>query len=110
MISRIFFDVLLFLLPFALYAAYLRLRQQDEEMSSTQHPWTVLFISGLVLVAASFVFWGLFENANQRGVYIPPHLEDGRLVPGRVVPETESGNRSISGPAETDRVETGGVQ
>ena len=42
-ISRIFFDVLLFLLPFALYVSYLRLRQQDEEMSSTQHPWTALF-------------------------------------------------------------------
>jgi hypothetical protein len=111
MISRILFDGLLFLLPFALYLVYLRLRQEDEETSSRQHPWTALFASGLVLVAASFVFWGLFENRNQRGVYIPPHLEDGRLVPGRVVPEEEATNRSTSGGAvETDRVETGGVQ
>ena len=110
MISRIFFDLLLFLLPFALYAAYLRLRKHDEEAPSRQHPWTALFISGLVLVAASFVFWGLLENANQRGVYIPPHLEDGRLVPGRVVPETEPGSRKAGGPVETDRVETGGPQ
>jgi hypothetical protein len=109
-ISRLLFDGLLFLLPFALYLAYLRLRQQDEETSSTKHPWTALFISGLVLVAGSFVFWGLVENRNQRGVYIPTHLEDGRLVPGRVVPEEETANRSASGPAETDRVETGGVQ
>jgi hypothetical protein len=109
-ISRVFFDVLLFLLPFALYLAYLRLREQDEEASSKQHPWTSLFISGLVLVAASFVFWGLFENANQRGVYIPPHLEDGRLVPGRVVPEAETASRSTDAPIETDRIETGGVQ
>ena len=108
MISRIFFDLLLFLLPFALYAAYLRLRQHDEDARSKQHPWTALFISGLVLVAASFVFWGLFENADQRGVYVPPHLEDGRLVPGRVVPESEPASRNASGPAETDRVETGG--
>ena len=107
MISRIFFDVLLFLLPFALYLAYLRLREHDEEMASKQHPWTALFISGLVLVAASFVFWGLFENANQRGVYIPPHLEDGRLVPGRVISEEES-KRSTGGTVETNRVETGG--
>jgi hypothetical protein len=110
MISRILFDGLLFLLPFALYLVYLRLRQEDEETSSRQHPWTALFISGLVLVAASFVFWGLFENRNQRGVYIPPHLEDGRLVPGRVVPQEEAISRSTSGPVETDRVETGGVQ
>jgi hypothetical protein len=110
MISRILFDGLLFLLPFALYLAYLRLRQQDEETSSRQHPWTALFISGLVLVAASFVFWGLLENRNQRGVYIPPHLEDGRLVPGRVVPEEAAANRSANGPVEAERVETGGVQ
>ena len=110
MISRIFFDGLLFLLPFALYAAYLRLREHDEEMPSRQHPWTALFISGLVLVAASFVFWGLYENANQRGVYVPPHLEDGRLVPGRVVPEGETVAGKASGTIEADRVETGGTQ
>ena len=108
--SRILFDGLLFLLPFALYAAYLRLRQRDEEMSSRQHPWTALFASGLLLVAASFVFWGFFENTNQRGVYVPPHLEDGRLVPGRVIPETETSGRVGKAPVETERVETGGPQ
>jgi hypothetical protein len=110
MISRILFDGLLFLLPFALYAAYLRLRQHDEDMPAKQHPWTALFVSGLLLVAASFVFWGLFENANQRGVYVPPHLENGRLVPGRVVPEPEAISRSGKAPVETERVETGGAQ
>ena len=110
MISRVLFDGLLFLLPFALYAAYLRLRQRDEDMPAKQHPWTALFVSGLLLVAASFVFWGLFENANQRGVYVPPHLEDGRLVPGRVIPESEAISRVGKAPVETERVETGGPQ
>lgn len=108
MISRISFDLLLFLLPFALYGAYLYLRRHDEQAFSKPHPWTALFISGLVLVAASFVFWGLVEDANQRGVYVPPHLEDGRLVPGRVVPQSESGGRPSTGSADTERVETGG--
>lgn len=110
MISRILFDMLLFLLPFALYAAYLRVRDADEERTSRQHPWTTLFISGLVLVAASFVFWGLFENANQRGLYVPPHLEDGRLVPGRVISKEDAGKRNTGAPADTSRVETGGPQ
>lgn len=110
MISRLLFDLLLFLLPFALYAAYLRVRDADEEARSKKHPWTALFISGLVLVAASFVFWGLFENANQRGVYVPPHLEDGRLVPGRVIPKEDTSSRNAGGPADTNRVETGGPQ
>ena len=108
MISRVFFDLLLFLLPFALYAAYLRLRERDEDTTAKQHPWTALFVSGLLLVAASFVLWGLVENANQRGVYVPPHLEDGRLIPGRVIPESEGSGRVGKGPAEAERVETGG--
>jgi hypothetical protein len=110
MMSRVFFDGLLFLLPFALYAAYLRLRQHDEDIRAKQHPWTALFASGLFLVAASFVLWGLFEDANRRGVYVPPHLQDGRLVPGRVIPESEAISRSGKGPIETERVETGGPQ
>jgi hypothetical protein len=69
----------------------------------------VLTIAGLVLVAASFIFWGVFENANQRGVYVPPHLEDGRLVPGRVIPESEASKRGAS-ESSADRVETGGRQ
>ena len=97
MISRIFFDLLLFLLPFALYAAYLRLRKHDEDAPAKQPSWTILFVSGLVLVAASFVFWGLVEDANQRGVYVPPHLEDGRLVPGRAMIRA---NPCGPGPAE----------
>lgn len=109
MISRVFFDGLLFLLPFALYAAYLRLREHDED-KTTKHPWTSLFVSGLLLVVASFVFWGLVENANQRGVYVPPHLEDGRLVPGKVIPESEGSGRTGKGPAEVERVETGGPE
>ena len=111
MISRVFFDLLLFLLPFALYAAYLRLRaHDDEDTTAKQHPWTVLFASGLLLVAASFVLWGLVEDANQRGVYVPPHLEDGRLIPGRVIPESEGSARAGKGPTDAERVETGGPE
>ena len=110
MSSRTIFIVLLFLLPFALYALYLRFRPVDENATPANHPWTLLVISGLTLVAASFVFWGLFENANQRGVYVPPHMEDGRLVPGRVLPETEPGDRVTGGSTDTDRVETGGAR
>jgi hypothetical protein len=110
MTSRVIFVVFLFLLPFALYALYLRFRGQDESAPTIGHPWTELIIAGLVLVAGSFVLWGVFDDANQRGVYVPPHLEDGRLVPGRVIPETETNGRNRGVPAETDRVQTGGAQ
>ena len=86
MIRRILFETLLFLLPFALYGAYLRLAKRDENAPAPQHPWTILFASGLVLVAASFLIWGITEGAGEQGVYVPPHVENGRVVPGHVEP------------------------
>jgi len=75
--------LLLFLVPFALYAAYVYLRKADEQ-APEKHPWTALFISGLVLVAASFLYWGITQGAGEQGVYVPPHVENGRVVPGHV--------------------------
>jgi hypothetical protein len=86
MIRRIAFELLLFLLPFGLYAAYLRLSKREEALPKEAHPWTVLFASGLALVAASFLIWGITEGAGQQGVYVPPHVENGRVVPGHVDP------------------------
>jgi hypothetical protein len=84
MIRRFLFEALLFLIPFALYGLYWRLSKQDERAPAGGHPWTVLFASGLALVAASFVIWGVTEGSGQLGVYVPPHLENGHVVPGRV--------------------------
>ena len=84
MIRRFLYEALLFFLPFALYAAYLRLAKQDESDAQRKHPWTFLFASGLVLVAASFVIWGVTEGSGQQGVYVPPHVENGQVVPGHV--------------------------
>ena len=84
MIRRFLYEALLFLLPFALYAVYLRLAERDQSASARKHPWTFLFASGLALVAASFVIWGVTEGSGQQGVYVPPHVENGRVVPGHV--------------------------
>jgi hypothetical protein len=87
MIRRILYEVLLFLLPFALYGIYWRLsgRGRPEE-AQRPHPWVTLFICGLVLVAASFFFWAYEDGEATDGTYVPPHVEDGRIVPGRVEP------------------------
>jgi heme/copper-type cytochrome/quinol oxidase subunit 3 len=86
MVRRILFEVLLFLLPFALYLLYLRMSANDEKATPRAHPWTTLFISGLVLVAASFIIWGVTEGAGEKGTYVPPHVVNGQVVPGRVDP------------------------
>jgi heme/copper-type cytochrome/quinol oxidase subunit 3 len=83
MIRRIIFDVLLFLLPFALYGMCWRFSPSPNGRTAN-HPWSYLLISGLVLVAASFIVWGVTEGSGQTGVYVPAHLENGRVVPGHV--------------------------
>jgi hypothetical protein len=98
MTGRTVWILLLFFLPFAGYALYLRFRSPNESTAHGKHPWTMLTISGLALVVVSFIFWGVFEDRNQRGVYVPPHLENGRLIPGRVIRESETGNQSATSP------------
>jgi hypothetical protein len=84
MIRRFLYELLLFLLPFALYAAYLRVSKRESFGLSRDHPWTMLFVSGLVLVVASFVVLGFLEDTGSRGTYVPPHVENGQVVPGHV--------------------------
>ena len=90
MIRRLLYETLLFLAPFALYFVYWRLapvRAGADGASARSHPWNYLFAAGLALVALSFLVLGVTEGAGQRGTYIPPHVENGSVVPGQVVPD-----------------------
>jgi hypothetical protein len=78
LISRI----LLFLLPFALYYAFLLLSPSVPQRKFT--PWVALVIAGLVLVAGSFVYLGLTQGESTSGRYVPAHVVDGKIVPGHV--------------------------
>ena len=87
MIRRFVYEILLFLLPFALYGLYWRLSGRDRPDAATRrHPWVLLFVAGLLLVIASFVWWAVSEGDPTEGVYVPPHVENGRIVPGHVEP------------------------
>ena len=88
MIRRLLLDVVLFLLPFFLYGIYWRAigfaaSRREEHV----HPWTYLTAAGLLLVILSFVWWGLSSGEPTTGIYIPPHLENGEIVPGQIVPD-----------------------
>ena len=84
MIRTTIIRVCLFALPFALYAFYLLLPGARRPETPRHHPWTPLIIAGLALVAASFLVWGLTEGEPTSGVYVAPHLEHGKVVPGHV--------------------------
>jgi len=75
----------LFFLPFLLFAAYLALRMRWP--LAIEH-WTrsrvaTLVIAGLAAALAGLVVASLFAPRGQ-GVYIPAHVENGVLVPGRI--------------------------
>jgi hypothetical protein len=75
----------LFLSPFAVYALYLTLRARYP--LEVEH-WTRGRVSVMMLVGLGAAVLGLVAiNAfapRGRGVYIPAHVENGVLVPGRV--------------------------
>ena len=74
----------LFLLPFAAYAAvvvlgpHLGLTRRGPFGASTLG----LAACGIGLVILALVALGVF-GGRSRGSYVPAHIEDGRLVPGR---------------------------
>ena len=75
----------LFLSPFAVYALYLALRARYP--LEIEH-WTRGRVSIMTLIGLAAALLGLIAmNAfapRGRGVYIPAHIENGVLVPGRI--------------------------
>lgn len=76
-------ELLLFFLPFAAFALYLLARRRNPlawSSWSNQSVWLV--IAGLGLVIASLLAAGIF-NDHQTGAFVPTHIENGKVVPGR---------------------------
>ena len=75
----------LFLSPFAVYALYLALRARYplEVEHWTRGRVSVLTLIGLAAAVIGLVALNAFAPRG-RGVYIPAHVENGVLVPGRI--------------------------
>ncbi len=83
---RILIEIVLpFLGPFLAFGAY-RLLVARGRGFLDRTPWFVLTASGLVLACASLASWAFTGGEPPGGQYIPPHIEDGRVVPGEVKP------------------------
>jgi len=86
MLRVIALGLVLFALPFALYAAYALLwRQADPRTLFAAAPLSYLVACGLALVAAGFVVIGVLGGAGPGGTYEPASLRDGEIVPGRII-------------------------
>ena len=84
MVRPLFFELLLFLTPFAVYAFLLWAKSHG--VLDPEH-WplrTVVLLTGsaLVLMAISAVATAIFSGAPPGSTYVPAHVENGHLVPG----------------------------
>jgi len=79
---------LLFLLPFLAYGLYvLYLRRTGRTLANDNVPWALLGAIGMLLVIASFFSAAMTTGESTTGTYVPPHVENGEVVPGHVEPE-----------------------
>ncbi len=83
MIRVLFGEGIFFLLPFVAYACYLIMRQRHPAKWDN---WSAhvpkLAIAGVVCVIVALLITGLTVK-HETGAYIPAHMENGKIVPGR---------------------------
>ncbi|MCB1493392.1 MAG: hypothetical protein KDJ77_16640 [Rhodobiaceae bacterium] len=95
MLRLAFVQLLFFLIPFAVYALYLYLSKKgavgDRESWSGVGGWLV--IGGLACAFIGMVSLALFDRADPDAIYIPAHVEDGKLIPDtfKPAPHPENG-------------------
>jgi hypothetical protein len=82
--TRLLTEVGLFLVPFALYAAFL-VATRTGVLQPTA--WTMprlagLVIASLALMFGSFLVLAQFSGAPPGSTYVPAHIEGGKFVPG----------------------------
>jgi hypothetical protein len=74
----------IFLIPFAVYAAFLIANRVDFMVASAwpAHIVVRLSLAAVLLVVVSFILLAHFSGAPPDSTYIPAHIENGKLVPG----------------------------
>ncbi len=77
-------------IAYILYLYFARKNKADEEAGRDiphwrQWPWAILAPTGALLAALSLFILGLPGADRDPGAYVPPRLEDGKIVPGGFV-------------------------
>lgn len=72
------------LLPTVVYLLWLRFAPPSGEERGV--PW--LWLAGAGVVLAAIVLAGLaLSGGSPDGIYVPPHVENGKIVPGQILPK-----------------------
>ncbi len=92
MIRPAFTELLLFVLPFVLYAVFLWATKagvmDPESWPVSRIVWLAIF--ALLLVIGSFLYFANYTGSKPGGRYVPAHMENGQFVPGRTIFEPET--------------------
>ncbi len=90
---RIFISYIVpFLLPMAGYAAWIWYRgvhaerHGGEAPSFEQGPWPLMLFLGALLTLGILAFGALTTGGEPGDIYVPPHPENGKMVPGQTKP------------------------
>ena len=77
-------------LPVIVYLTWLIYAQRRSRKLGTSvdkvsdAPWFLIGSSGVAVLIAGMLALGLFSGDKTGGIYIPPHMEDGKIVKGRI--------------------------
>ncbi len=84
MIRPVLTELGIFLIPFAVYAAYLLATRSGilDQNSWPMHLIGKLTFGALALVILSFVLLANFSGAPPGKTYVPAHVENGKLIQG----------------------------
>jgi hypothetical protein len=84
MIRPAFTEIGIFLIPFAIYAAFLFATRSGLLVQSSWpvHVISRLVLGSLILVVLSFILLAHFSGGAPNSTYIPAHMENGKFIPG----------------------------
>ena len=85
MIRVVVENILLFLLPTAVYLGYVLLTRRATSAGAVINdaPLIWLFVAGAVLVGATLFYFGATSTGGRPDqTYTPPRMKDGRIEPG----------------------------
>ena len=83
MIRIILWNALLFFLPFIMAWLWSLWLAKYHPKRETQWRWASYTLIGCVLVIISLTFYRFSSDNPPEGQYVPPHLQNGEVVPGR---------------------------
>ncbi len=100
MLRLILIEAVLFALPFALWFGWRAIMMRKRGSAPRTPRAALVAAGGVLMVAGLLVFAQGGGGGRGETVYIPAHVVDGRVVPGRFVPIDEAGDLAGLDPKE----------